>query len=211
VALIGLGLIATGIKPGISDVDTLASKGEAKDGLIALEQSGIGSGALIPHEVLVHGGNPDTVATAAAGVAGIRGTVAPSDPSWRNGDAAVVDAFPEVDATADRAGDIADDLRVAVHATGDSRLGGQVAENSDFVDAVYGLFPLMIVLIALVTFVLLARAFRSLLLPAKAVILNVISVGAAWGGDDPGLAAGPLAPTRSSASRPRATSRRGSR
>ncbi len=44
-----------------------------------------------------------------------------------------------------------------------------------------GNFPLMIALIALITFVLLARAFRSLLLPLKAVVLNVISVGAAWG------------------------------
>jgi RND superfamily putative drug exporter len=39
----------------------------------------------------------------------------------------------------------------------------------------------MIVLISVITFVLLARAFRSLLLPLKAVILNVISVCAAWG------------------------------
>ena len=39
----------------------------------------------------------------------------------------------------------------------------------------------MIALISLITFILLARAFRSLLLPAKAVILNIISVGAAWG------------------------------
>src|SRR6202011_1113170 len=46
---------------------------------------------------------------------------------------------------------------------------------------VYGNFPLMIALIAIITFILLARAFRSLLLPLKAVVLNVISVGAAWG------------------------------
>ena len=39
----------------------------------------------------------------------------------------------------------------------------------------------MIALIAVLTFLLLARAFRSLLLPAKAVVLNVMSVGAAWG------------------------------
>jgi RND superfamily putative drug exporter len=39
----------------------------------------------------------------------------------------------------------------------------------------------MIALIAVLTFLLLARAFRSLLLPPKAVILNVISVAAAWG------------------------------
>ncbi len=39
----------------------------------------------------------------------------------------------------------------------------------------------MIALIALTTFILLARAFRSLLLPLKAVVLNVLSIGAAWG------------------------------
>ena len=39
----------------------------------------------------------------------------------------------------------------------------------------------MIALIALITFVLLARAFRSLLLPLKAVVLNVVSVAARRG------------------------------
>ena len=39
----------------------------------------------------------------------------------------------------------------------------------------------MIALISIITFILLARAFRSLLLPLKAVVLNIISVGAAWG------------------------------
>ena len=61
------------------------------------------------------------------------------------------------------------------------QVGGIVAQNDDFVSAVYGSFPLMIALIAVLTFVLLARAFRSLLLPAKAVLLNVLSVAAAWG------------------------------
>jgi RND superfamily putative drug exporter len=63
----------------------------------------------------------------------------------------------------------------------DVHLGGLPAQNEDFINAVYGNFPLMIALIALITFVLLARAFRSLLLPLKAVILNVVSVAAAWG------------------------------
>ena len=39
----------------------------------------------------------------------------------------------------------------------------------------------MIALIAISTFILLARAFRSLLLPLKAIVLNVLSVAAAWG------------------------------
>ncbi len=63
----------------------------------------------------------------------------------------------------------------------DVRVGGIGAENADFVSAIYGSFPVMIARIAVLTFLLLARAFRSLVLPLKAVILNVISVGAAWG------------------------------
>src|SRR3712207_9517330 len=59
--------------------------------------------------------------------------------------------------------------------------GGQPAANADFIDAVYGSFPLMIALITITTFLLLARAFRSLLLPLKAILLNVLSIGAAWG------------------------------
>ncbi len=39
----------------------------------------------------------------------------------------------------------------------------------------------MLALVGIVTFLLLARAFRSVLLPAKAVLLNVLSVAAAWG------------------------------
>ena len=61
------------------------------------------------------------------------------------------------------------------------QVGGNGPFNVDFADAVYGRFPLMLGVIAAVTFVLLARAFRSLLLPAKAVLLNLLSVGAIYG------------------------------
>ena len=60
-------------------------------------------------------------------------------------------------------------------------IGGEAAQGADFREAVYGKFPLLIALIAFLTFILLARAFRSLILPAKAVILNLLSVFAAWG------------------------------
>jgi RND superfamily putative drug exporter len=60
-------------------------------------------------------------------------------------------------------------------------VGGEPATNADFTDAVYGSFPLMIGLIAVTTFFLLACAFRSVLLPLKAILLNILSIGAAWG------------------------------
>ncbi len=61
------------------------------------------------------------------------------------------------------------------------RVGGSGASLIDGVHAIYGNFPLMLGVIAAVTFVLLARAFRSLLLPVKAVLLNLASVGATYG------------------------------
>jgi RND superfamily putative drug exporter len=94
----------------------------------------------------------------------------------------LVDAIPVPDAgSGDGEGTLAA-VRDVAHAAGpDVRVGGQPASNADFVDAVYGSFPLMVALIAITTFVLLARAFRSLLLPAKAILLNILSVAAAWG------------------------------
>ena len=59
--------------------------------------------------------------------------------------------------------------------------GGEAAQSADFLDSVYGSFPLLIAVISALTFLLLARAFRSLVLPLKAVVLNLLSVGAAWG------------------------------
>jgi RND superfamily putative drug exporter len=64
---------------------------------------------------------------------------------------------------------------------GDVVIGGDAAQGADFLDAVYNNFPLMLALISILTFLLLARAFRSLILPLKAVLLNLLSVAAAWG------------------------------
>jgi RND superfamily putative drug exporter len=180
--LAALVIAATNLHPGIADVNTIAKKGDAKEGLTALERSGIGSGALLPHEALMRTTPPDKVASAMAGVKDIHGAVAPADPSWRKDGTAVVDAFATPDGSSQTARDLVRTLKDTAHAQGpDVKLGGQQASNVDFIDAVYGNFPLMIGLIALFSFLLLARAFRSLLLPAKAVVLNVISVAAAWG------------------------------
>jgi putative drug exporter of the RND superfamily len=60
-------------------------------------------------------------------------------------------------------------------------LGGVAPEDRDFVHAVYGNFPYVLGFVVLLTFVLLMRAFRSIVLPLKAVILNLISLGTAFG------------------------------
>ncbi len=171
---------ATQLQPGVSDPNTLAKGGDAKTGLADLERAGIGSGALLPHELLAPTRGAGAVVAAVRGVDGIHGAVAPS--AWRAGATSEVIAFPVQDGSKKAARDLVSPVRAAAKgADPQARLGGEVAQNADFIKAVYGSFPLMIALIAVISFVLLARAFRSLLLPAKAVLLNVVSVGAAWG------------------------------
>ena len=183
IVLAALVVSATSLEPGAANVDTLAKQGDAHTGLVSLERAGIGAGALQPIEVLSPGGaNPATVAAALRDVPGVHGATAPTGSQWRRAGVAIVDAFPVADGSTSAGRDTITNVRNAAHASGPGvRVGGIGAENADFVSAIYGSFPEMIALIAVLTFLLLARAFRSLLLPLKAVVLNVISVAAAWG------------------------------
>ena len=181
--VLALVVAATDLQLGASDADTVAKSGDARDGLVALEEAGIGEGALLPHEILVEGGSdPDQVANAVAEVGGVHGAAAPDNQQWRRDGTALVEVVPIPDSGTSEGEATLDGVREAAHGVGpDVRVGGQPASNADFIDAVYGSFPLMIALITITTFILLARAFRSLLLPAKAIVLNILSVAAAWG------------------------------
>ena len=115
-------------------------------------------------------------------VDGVATAFAPDGPAWRKDGAAIVDAIP-VEETVDSAGSevvrrIGDAVDPMPGVVGQAGPGAVVL---DYIDAVYGAFPLVLTLIAVVTFVLLVRAFRSILLPLKAVLLNVISVAATFG------------------------------
>jgi putative drug exporter of the RND superfamily len=178
-----LAISATDLQLGADDADTVARSGDARQGLIALERAGIGEGALLPYEILVEGAaNPQRVAAALREVDGIHGAVAPRAAAWRRGGSALVDGIPVADSGSDAGGRTLAAARAAAHRAGQGvSVGGQPAADADFVDAVYGSFPLMVALIAVTTFVLLARALRSLLLPVKAIALNILSVAAAWG------------------------------
>jgi uncharacterized membrane protein YdfJ with MMPL/SSD domain len=59
--------------------------------------------------------------------------------------------------------------------------GGGPAFGVDFLDLTYGAFPWLVLAVLVLTYFLLVRAFRSLLLPLKAIILNLLSIGAAYG------------------------------
>jgi RND superfamily putative drug exporter len=59
--------------------------------------------------------------------------------------------------------------------------GGGPPAGVDFLDMTYGAFPWLVLGVLILTYVLLVRAFRSLLLPLKAIVMNLLSIGAAYG------------------------------
>jgi uncharacterized membrane protein YdfJ with MMPL/SSD domain len=59
--------------------------------------------------------------------------------------------------------------------------GGAPAQGADFLTQSYDAFPWVVAGVLVLTFLILMRAFRSLVLPLKAVAVNVLSVAAVYG------------------------------
>ncbi|HVV58794.1 MAG TPA: MMPL family transporter [Gaiellaceae bacterium] len=167
------------LNPSEAQVKDLPGTGNAIAGRTALADAGISPGVMKPFVVLAKAGaNPDRIAATLRSTEGVAAAVAPTD--WRKGSYALVEAFPSVDGAAKSIQSIIDRVHDRLDGT-NATLGGVAAEDRDFVHAVYGNFPYVLGFVVLLTLVLLARAFRSLVLPLKAVILNLVSLAAAFG------------------------------
>jgi RND superfamily putative drug exporter len=182
VALVVLALLVSpvaGLKIGQSGVDSLARSGPAYNALASLRSAGVGTGVLTPMEVLVPAGQGPAAAKAAGGVDGVRTAVT---GQTRDG-LTVVDVVPDTETVDSTGTAVVDAVRSSVEGatSGTVLIAGAGATVEDYFSAVYARFPFVLLLIALITFVLLARTFRSLLLPIKAVLLNLVSLSAVFG------------------------------
>jgi putative drug exporter of the RND superfamily len=182
VALVLLGIIIApvfGLKIGQSNTESLASSGPAFETLRALEGNGVGDGVITPIAVLVPDDQAEAAIAAADDVSGVRMAVAGGTQDGTT----VVDVLPDAETTDSASIAVVDDVRAAVEGATDGSVGvaGTGAIVQDYFRAVYDNFPYVLALIALITFVLLVRTFRSLLLPIKAVLLKLVSLAAVFG------------------------------
>jgi putative drug exporter of the RND superfamily len=193
-AIVALLLIpAANLNPAEAQAKDLAGAktADAVVGLNELRDSGISPGATKPFVILVEH-NPgtealDTVVARLQSTPGIDGASAPV--SWRKGTSALIEAIPSQDGAARPVrhtitrlqDDVLPQLESQIGGKVQLTLGGVAPEDRDFVHAVYGKFPYVLAFVILLTFVLLMRAFRSVFLAVKAVILNLISLAAAFG------------------------------
>ena len=171
-----------GVSIGLAKSDSLAKSGPAYEALQRLEKSGVPTGALTPIEVLVDQSAAPAVVDRLRTVPGIVDAIAPTGPASMREGTAVVIAIPQVEtANAASIKPVSRTKDALQGMPGVRGVSGVGALQIDYLKAVYGNFPLMLALIVLITYVLLVRAFRSLLLPLKAVILNLMSVSAVFG------------------------------
>jgi uncharacterized membrane protein YdfJ with MMPL/SSD domain len=162
---------------------------------LAVLQHGSPSNALDPTTIMVDTGKAHQRAATAAALARLTKllgrdpevvTVEPvvPDPTGRYFEVNVVTRHDPAGAQAQAfAGRLRDGIIPAAHfASGVHVLaGGGAAYAADFISRTLGSFPYLILGVLALTYLLLVRAFRSLLLPLKAIVLNLFTVAAATG------------------------------
>jgi RND superfamily putative drug exporter len=86
---------------------------------------------------------------------------------------------PQASATTSLVNNLRDNVLPPVHAT--TYLTGTTAGAVDFTERIAGRMIWLIIVVVAIAFLLLTVAFRSVIIPIKASILNLLSVGAAYG------------------------------
>jgi putative drug exporter of the RND superfamily len=178
-ALVLMALPVFGIRLGSPELAALAGgDSPAARGYAAVADGGIAPGVMRPIEVLTD--DPSAVTSAVRDLPGVAATVAPDTVAWTAvSGGRVMLVVLSVDPATEAGEAAVARVRAAVADVG--RVGGTAAEDADSVDAIYGDAWWLLLLIVVVTFLLLARALRSVWLPIKALLLNVVSIGAAYG------------------------------
>jgi RND superfamily putative drug exporter len=183
-----------GIKSGLSGISSLPDDAQAKrafDALVAnFPRTGLESTAQV---VIVAGpeaaGVQDGIADMTASVADDPsfGTPLPAQPS-ADGSVTLVEiplAGAATDAQSEAAVSAVERLRSdyvpAAFGETEVLVGGETAFVKDFFEISDSYTPLIILIVLGLSFLLLTVVFRSIVVPAKAIVMNLLSVGAAYG------------------------------
>jgi RND superfamily putative drug exporter len=102
--------------------------------------------------------------------------------SWVAGNTTMVQVISKYDMGDPRSQELALTIRNTPPGNGITVLvDGGSAGNIDYVDSLYSDFPVAVLVVALVTYVVLLILFRSLVLPLKAILMNTLSILASYG------------------------------
>jgi RND superfamily putative drug exporter len=175
------------LQTGQAGVSTLPDRLESKQGYLALQRDFRASGTN-PVYAVVRGSGADALAVARRLRAAIARDPAFGPPLLRSrGDVQVLRFAVAGDATGKRAADdvrrLRSDLAPAAVDGRDAQVlvGGDTAEEVDYEQTMHDWIAPVFAFVLGLTFVLLTVAFRSVVIALKAIVLNLLSVGAAYG------------------------------
>lgn len=132
-------------------------------------------------------GAAGAVDDAARIVAQTEGVDTVSDPVFSSaGDAALITVIPDTSPQDQETVDLVHALRAGVDAPfdgvdGEALVGGNTAVSIDVRDKIAAALPFFFVAIISLSFVLLMAVFRSVVVPIKAAIMNLLSIGSSFG------------------------------
>jgi RND superfamily putative drug exporter len=180
-----------GMHIGASGISTLPDSLVSKQGYLALQRSFPGAGA-DPARIVVDGDVASPTVRGAirrleARLRDDRDFGTPELRTSSRGDLALLTVPVSADALSDRAIAAVERLRgehiPAAFAGVDARVlvGGRTAENVDYFAVMRSWLPIVFVFVLGLSFLLLTLAFRSLVVAGTAIVLNLLSVGAAYG------------------------------
>jgi RND superfamily putative drug exporter len=187
--LIAAAVPVVGLNLGASGVSTLPDRLESKKGYEALVRD-FPQASSAPALIAVEGNVRSPQVRAAIGR--LRKELA-ADPVFGRSDLRFAPGVAAIgvevggDKTGPRALDAVQHLRStliprAFRDTGVRVLvGGDTADNVDFIDAMNAWLPIVFVFVLGLSFVLLTVVFRSIVVAATSIVLNLLSVGAAYG------------------------------
>jgi RND superfamily putative drug exporter len=186
IAVSGAGLLALAapalsLTLGSPQLSGLSSDTPASRAATEAVGAGVPAGVLRPVEVLVPESEAAGAVTVLAAVPGVAGALDPAGDGWSADGTRLVQVWTAADAASAEGRKTLGDVRQAAAALPGARVGGSPAEDADFVSAVYGDAVWIVLAVVVVTLLLLARALRSLWLPVKALVLNALSIAAAYG------------------------------
>ena len=203
ILLIGVPLIVLtyfyfGIKTGLNDVNTFPDSSETKAAFTVLEEEfSVGevtpAGVLSPAEIVIDGDIDSTEVRGAMVrlLTSLREDPAfPVPPSYEvnaDGDLALLSlpfpGEPNSREATDKLGNLRD-VHVSEAFEGvpaEVYVGGVTAEAADFFGIVDVFTPIVFAFVLGSSFIILMLVFRSIVIPIKAIIMNLLSVGAAYG------------------------------
>jgi RND superfamily putative drug exporter len=149
--------------------------------------NGFGPGFNGPLYITVQGdtaSNPDALAAFVGTLQSTEGIAfAQSTPASADGSLALVIAYPTTAPQDQATNDLVKFLRSdVIPSTGvEAKVGGFTASGTDFATAIGSRMPYLFIGVLSLSFLLLMAVFRSVLVPLKAVIMNLLSIGAAYG------------------------------